>query len=138
MAKHPTVGVEEEFLLVDPATGEPVARNEAVARNAPRGSRAATRADQLPGRDDDRGREHQRELRAELIRLRRVAADAAEAGGRGCSPSACLRPCRTISRSPTTPRYRRIAERFGMIAHEQGISGCHVHVAVPDREPRCR
>src|SRR6185312_11298827 len=28
----------------------------------------------------------------------------------------------------------RIAERFGMIAHEQGISGCHVHVAVPNRD----
>ena len=34
MASHPTVGVEEEFLLVDPDTGEPVARNEAVARLA--------------------------------------------------------------------------------------------------------
>ena len=34
MASHPTVGVEEEFLLVDPDTGEPVARNEAVARHA--------------------------------------------------------------------------------------------------------
>ncbi len=33
-----------------------------------------------------------------------------------------------------TPRYRRIAERFGMIAHEQGVCGCHVHVAVPDRD----
>lgn len=32
------------------------------------------------------------------------------------------------------PRYRRIAERFGMIASEQGICGCHVHVEVPDRE----
>ena len=32
------------------------------------------------------------------------------------------------------PRYRDIGERFGMIAHEQGICGCHVHVAVPDRD----
>ena len=36
MASHPTVGVEEEFLLVDPDTGEPVARNEAVAGHAKR------------------------------------------------------------------------------------------------------
>ncbi|MCV7200908.1 YbdK family carboxylate-amine ligase, partial [Mycolicibacterium peregrinum] len=31
------------------------------------------------------------------------------------------------------PRYRRIGAQFGMIAHEQGICGCHVHVRVPDR-----
>ena len=37
-----------------------------------------------------------------------------------------------------TPRYREIADRFGMIAHEQGICGCHVHVAVPDREAAIR
>ena len=34
MASHPTLGVEEEFLLIDPATGEPVAVNRAVARQA--------------------------------------------------------------------------------------------------------
>ena len=31
MSGHPTMGVEEEFLLADPATGEPVALNRAVA-----------------------------------------------------------------------------------------------------------
>ena len=30
-----------------------------------------------------------------------------------------------------TERYRRIGAQFGMIAHEQGICGCHVHVQVP-------
>ena len=83
MASHPTVGVEEEFLLVDPDTGEPVARNEAVARHAADARRqAAARADQLPGRDDDRRRRHQRaNCGAELTRLRRIAAEAAEADG---------------------------------------------------------
>ncbi len=37
-----------------------------------------------------------------------------------------------------TPRYREIADKFGMIAHEQGICGCHVHVAVPSREVAVR
>jgi carboxylate-amine ligase len=37
-----------------------------------------------------------------------------------------------------TPRYREIADKFGMIAHEQGICGCHVHVAVPSRESAIR
>ena len=34
MASHPTFGVEEEFLLADPTTGEPVAENKAVAAHA--------------------------------------------------------------------------------------------------------
>lgn len=37
-----------------------------------------------------------------------------------------------------TPRYHQIADRFGMIAYEQGISGCHVHVEVPDRDTAVR
>ncbi|HZC92019.1 MAG TPA: glutamate--cysteine ligase, partial [Mycobacterium sp.] len=32
-----------------------------------------------------------------------------------------------------TERYRRIGTEFGMLAHEQGVCGCHVHVQVPDR-----
>jgi glutamate---cysteine ligase / carboxylate-amine ligase len=31
MSEFPTVGVEEEFLLVDPRTGEPAPHNAAVA-----------------------------------------------------------------------------------------------------------
>ena len=34
MTELPTVGVEEEFLLVDPRTGEPVPHNAAVAAEA--------------------------------------------------------------------------------------------------------
>ena len=132
MASHPTVGVEEEFLLVDPDTGEPVARNEAVADHA-----------------DARGVELQLELTScqvetttdvltpatncatELTRLRRIAADAAEA--RRARLLAVGLPPTVPHEFPITdtPRYREIAERFGMIAHEQGICGCHVHVAVP-------
>ncbi len=40
MADIPTLGVEEEFLLVDPGSGAPVARNREVAEHAP--SRAWT------------------------------------------------------------------------------------------------
>jgi carboxylate-amine ligase len=32
-----------------------------------------------------------------------------------------------------TERYQRIGAQFGMVAHEQGICGCHVHVQVPNR-----
>jgi glutamate---cysteine ligase / carboxylate-amine ligase len=131
----PTVGVEEEFLLVDAATGEPVARNEAVARNAEaRGVDLQLELTTCQVETATEVTHTSDELRAELTRLRRVAAEAAEAEGARLL---------AVGLPPTLPhefpitdnaRYRRIAEQFGMIAHEQGICGCHVHVAVPDRE----
>jgi carboxylate-amine ligase len=33
-----------------------------------------------------------------------------------------------------TDRYQRISRDFGSLAAEHGVCGCHVHVAVPDRE----
>jgi len=73
------------------------------------------------------------QLGEELARLRRIAAQAAEAGG--VRLLALALPPATPHEFPVTdtPRYRRIGEEFGMIAHEQGICGCHVHVQVPDR-----
>ena len=74
--------------------------------------------------------------RDQLARLRRVAAEAAEASG--ARLLAVGLPPTVPHEFPITdtPRYREIADRFGMIAHEQGICGCHVHVAVPSRESR--
>ena len=78
------------------------------------------------------------ELGDELRRLRRIAAEAAEECGAvllavGLPPTA-------PDEFPITdtPRYRQIADRYGMVAHEQGICGCHVHVAVPDRDTAVR
>jgi carboxylate-amine ligase len=73
------------------------------------------------------------ELGEELIRMRRGAAQAAEASG--VRLLACGLPPSTPHEFPVTdtPRYRRIGAEFGMVAHEQGICGCHVHVQVPDR-----
>jgi glutamate---cysteine ligase / carboxylate-amine ligase len=134
MASHPTLGVEEEFLLVDPTTGEPVAVNKAVARHAAQhgvklqleltSCQIETATDVLAGSDD---------LRQQLTRLRQIAAGAAEANGAQLL-AAALPPTRLREFPITdTPRYREIAAKFGMIA-EEGICGAHVHVAVPTRE----
>lgn len=65
--------------------------------------------------------------------MRRIAGEAAAAGG--AQLLAVGLPPTVPHKFPVTPtaRYRRIAHHFGMIAHEQGICGCHVHVAVPSR-----
>jgi glutamate---cysteine ligase / carboxylate-amine ligase len=139
MATHPTIGVEEEFLLADPASGEPVPLNGTVAREAKnRGVKLQLELTtcQVETTSDVVGTA--RELREQLLRLRRVAADAAQASGAQLL-AVGLPP--TVPHSfpiTDTPRYREIADKFGMIAHEQGICGCHVHVAVPSREAAIR
>ncbi len=76
--------------------------------------------------------------RAELLRQIRGLRSAAAESAQSCGARllAVALPPTVPDEYPVTdtPRYRAIGERFGMIAHEQGISGCHVHVAVPDRE----
>jgi carboxylate-amine ligase len=132
---RPTFGVEEEFLLVDPGSGEPVPLNATVAENAARhGAELQLELTSCQVETTSKVANSSSALRDDLTGLRRVAADAAgQAGARLLA----------VSLPPTVPhefpitdtaRYRRIAERFGMIAHEQGISGCHVHVEVADRE----
>jgi glutamate---cysteine ligase / carboxylate-amine ligase len=135
MATHPTFGVEEEFLLVDADSGEPLPLNRAVAEQAKAlgvdlqleltSCQVETTSEVLSSSD---------ELRTELVRLRRVAAQAADAAGARLLAVALPPTLPHAFPITDTPRYREIAERFGMIAHEQGISGCHVHVAVPTRE----
>jgi carboxylate-amine ligase len=139
MATHPTFGVEEEFLLVDLDSGEPVPLNRAVADRAKAkgvdlqleltSCQVETTSDVMASSED---------LRAELSRLRGIAADAAEAAG--ARLLAVGLPPTVPHEFPITdtPRYRKIGEKFGMIAHEQGICGCHVHVAVPSRDAAVR
>jgi carboxylate-amine ligase len=139
MSSHPTVGVEEEFLLVDPDSGEPLARSRRVAELA-----AADGVDlqleltscQVETATDVAG--STADLHAQLTRLRRVAGRAADAAG--ARLLAVGLPPTVPHHFPITdsPRYRKIADMFGMIAHEQGICGCHVHVAVPTREAAVR
>lgn len=139
MASHPTLGVEEEFLLVDPASGAPVGLNRQVAAHAAEAGvdlqlelttcQVETATEVCSSAAD---------LREQLVRLRSVAARAAEDSGArllavGVPPS-------VPHAYPITdnPRYHRIADEFGMVASEQGVCGAHVHVAVPTREVAIR
>ncbi|MEE4024552.1 glutamate--cysteine ligase [Gordonia sp. PKS22-38] len=131
----PTIGVEEEFILVDRASRHPVGRNREVADAASRRGvdldlelttcqvEIATSTCATSGQVLD-----------ELRRLRSVVSDAADEVevdviGTGVPPT--IPDAFPVT---DTERYRRIGEQFGMLAHEQGISGCHVHVGVDDRD----
>lgn len=135
MSGHPTFGVEEEFLLVDPQSGEPVALNTRVAEIADEaGVDLQLELTTCQVETATEVASTTTELREQLTRLRRTAVDAADAAG--ARLLAVALPPTVPQHFPITdtPRYRRIGTEFGMIAHEQGISGCHVHVAVPDRD----
>jgi carboxylate-amine ligase len=138
-----TVGVEEELLLVD-------AHRERMTPVATRVLRIATARGDAGREDVGRGsldhelQEQQLELRsspqrsismleAELRSLRHRAASAArEVGARVVASATSPVPveCRRVH----TPRYDKMAERFGIVTHEQLTCGCHVHVSVTSSE----
>lgn len=78
----PTVGVEEEFLLVDPDTGEPAARNRDVAAEAGRrGVELELELASCQVETTSSVATSATQLYEELTALRRTAAQAAEAVG---------------------------------------------------------
>jgi YbdK family carboxylate-amine ligase len=133
-----TVGVEEEFLLVEPETGHARAVAGAVMRLAADGDGSAGAAD--PEYLEFELQKEQLEintrpcasiddLRREVLRCRADAAAAAARAGvglaaLGTSPAA-VRPSVTGK-----SRYRQMTHDFGLTASEQLTCGCHVHVAV--------
>lgn len=130
----PTVGVEEEFILVDPTSWLPSTDNAAVAETASTlgldlqlelsRCQVETNSPVCHGID---------ELRTHLTDMRRLAAKAAELNG--CRLLAVGAPLSGPSRFEISdsPRYRRMGERFGALAAEQSICGCHIHVGVADQ-----
>ncbi|MFG1795887.1 glutamate--cysteine ligase [Nocardia sp. NPDC049149] len=130
-----TVGVEEEFILTDPETGAPVAKNVEVARTAAElGIDLQLELTRCQVETSTGVHSDSAELASELRLLRCGVAECAEKNG--VQLLAAGIPPTVPDRFPVTdtPRYQRIAEAYGMLAHEQGLCGCHVHVAVPDRE----
>jgi carboxylate-amine ligase len=138
MAGPFSVGVEEEFCIVDAATG---AVRPAVDEVLPR-------AKELLGDGVEAELNRSQietatpvchtlgEVRAELERSRRLLREAAESAG-----------CRVISSgthptahpdesevNPGKERYRRLEREFQAVAREQLVNGCHVHVGIDDRD----
>jgi carboxylate-amine ligase len=134
----PTVGVEEEYLLVDPDTGVPVAAAEEVMRRAAKHTALG-------------GREVQHELlqaqievgtpvcatlhevAGNLLRMRHALGAAAEEAGCRLVATAAA-GVRASAPIPVTEdaRYRAIGEHARRLVDEQLICGMHVHVTIPD------
>jgi carboxylate-amine ligase len=131
-----TLGVEEEFVLLDPSTGAAVLAGPDLARmldGEPGVQREVMRfqvetATRVCTSLDDLGRE--------LVRLRRLVADAAASAGCLLVASG-IAPYRTPGLAALTdqPRYRELARYYGPLVAEAGSAcGCHVHVGIPSRD----
>jgi carboxylate-amine ligase len=134
-----TLGVEEEFQLVEPGTGELVPAVEAVLGVAGRSERLAP---ELFGNCVE-VRSPVYSTAAELTRglpgLRREVWEPAHEAGVGIA-AAGLHPFSDPFVQPFTrgERYRRMEEELGSLARLQQIYALHVHVGVPDGEAAIR
>ncbi|GAA4946761.1 carboxylate-amine ligase [Actinoplanes utahensis] len=131
-----TVGVEEEFLLLDPATMENRPAAPAVLAALPADVQHLSRREfrhsmiemvtpVCTGLD---------EVGSHLRLLRTAAARSARSAGAmlaavGATPVG--EPERAVT---DDPRFRAIADHYGPVVDDPAVCGCHVHVGVPDRE----
>jgi carboxylate-amine ligase len=131
-----TLGVEEEYLLVDAVEPRAVERVEEVFDQLGEDIRDSVQHELMRTQIEVASppQLELRELAAALTRLRTGLAAAAErAGARllavGASPAAGEH-----ARVVDSPRYHRMQERFGELSPGAGLNGMHVHVSIPDPE----
>jgi carboxylate-amine ligase len=130
------MGVEEELLLVS-AGGDPVPRSKAVAAGTVgvdvelELTRAQVEINSPVCQTAD-------ELRVQLRWARSQLAEAA--AEEGAQLLAIAAPPRGLAAQLITrkPRYQEMEARYGLLAREQAVCGCHVHIDVPDKEAAIR
>ncbi len=133
-----TLGVEEEYHLIDAGSLELTSAPAAVrhARDV-LGDRAQSEISTTQLEISTPICTSLADVRSALLAARRGAAYGAEQAG--CRLlAAASHPTGTWQdqRLTSAVRYLEIFERWGLLALQQGITGCHVHVAVPDRDTR--
>ncbi|WP_182884122.1 carboxylate-amine ligase [Microbispora sp. H10885] len=136
-----TLGVEEEFLLLDPGTGRVVpAAEDVYARLAgPAADRLVFELTRFQLESNSAVHTDLRALHGDLVESRRAAARAAADAGLG------LAACGTaldgnlgVPPLSSCPRYHAMLREFGAVMDGQGVCGCHVHVGLGDREEALR
>jgi carboxylate-amine ligase len=132
----PTIGVEEEFLLLDPVTGENAPAATAVLAGLPEAVRAQSRLEFRHSMVEmvTPVCTGLAEVEEQLRLLRGAAAGAAEAAGArlaalGATPIAEAQPAAVTDNA----RFQAIARHYGPVVEGPAVCGCHVHVGVPDR-----
>ncbi len=137
VATGTTFGIEEEFHLVDPDTFALAPSPELTAAMLRREVGVRIHAEITTSQLETASGicTSLDELRAELLETRAEAAEAARRANLRILP-ASTHPFDSWKEQALTPapRYEAMVERWGALALQQDICGCHVHVGVPDLE----
>ncbi|MBT2512255.1 glutamate--cysteine ligase [Arthrobacter sp. ISL-30] len=147
-----TFGVEEELLIVDPESGEPLALAQALLSAQP-GANAHEQITPAPGDATPSGSETglSHELKLEQIetqtrpctfhgellhqiRLARSIADNAARQHGARIAALATSPLDATTHMTPDPRYAAMMERFGLTVHEQLTCGLHVHTFIESPE----
>ncbi|AUZ36202.1 carboxylate--amine ligase [Arthrobacter sp. PGP41] len=151
-----TFGVEEELLIVDPESGEPLALADALlsgrrmaADDAPDDPRLLETEDKTVYDDDEMGLSAELKLEQietqtrpcleyrellEQIRAGRALADKAAQKNHARVAALATSPLGLASHTTPDPRYARMLERFGLTAQEQLTCGFHVHTYIESHD----
>lgn len=136
-----TVGVEEEFLLVDAATGRPAPRIAEIFHDEPAAEGVAQKELHRAQIETATPACHTlEEVRGHLVEGRRRVAELAGRYGiavvaSGTYPGKMGGAGRLIT---ADDRYEAMADANALLAKEQLICGCHVHASVTDPEMAIR
>ncbi len=131
-----TLGVEEEYLLVDAVEPRAVEAVEEVFDQLPAETRDSVQHEFMRSQIEVAS-PPQLELDAlakALRELRATVADAAEAAGARLLAIGTGPAIGGQIRVVDNPRYHRMRERFGDLSPGAGMCGTHVHVSIPDDE----
>ncbi|GIF36439.1 carboxylate-amine ligase [Actinoplanes xinjiangensis] len=135
-----TLGVEEEYLLVDAVEPRAAEAVDAVFAEVPGELRDGVQHEYYrtqievaspPQLELD-------ELAAALLRLRSGVAAAAERAGVRLVAVGTAPATGQNARIVDNERYHRMRQRFGDLSPGQGMCGTHVHVSIPDPETGVR
>ena len=134
-----TFGVEEEFLLVDPATGQPAPLAEPALRRTAKPPRPRWGSILTPEVQQEQLEAVSpvcstlRELTAAIREGRALADEAARSVG-ARAVALATSPLAAIPTLVPQPRYLMMAARFGLTLKEQLTCGFHIHVHVVSGE----
>lgn len=135
MAHQFTIGVEEEFQIIDPATGELRSHvSELIAASSPEvGEQIKPELRQSIVEMGTKICANVAELEVELLRARRALVDAADRAGLQVA-AAGTHPFSNWVEQVISPgdRYKNIVDESQQLARSLLIFGMHVHVAMPD------
>lgn len=132
-----TIGVEEEYQIVNPETRKLTSRVQQILPFAKKqiGEKVHPEVQLSQIEIDTPVCQTLADVRRELVRLRSGVIEAAEKDGNQIAASG-THPFSTWKEQDVTPkqRYQDLMEEYQQLGKEQVIFGCHVHVGISDRD----